>query len=61
MNPLPSLTYYIRHKRQTMLLVSLISLMTFGICVMVRLLDSVPENMFTAGSYLTRFSLVSFT
>ena len=59
MNPLPSLTYYIRHKRQTMLLVSLISLMTFGICVMVRLLDSVPENMFTAGSYLTRFSLVS--
>jgi len=59
MNPQSPLTYYIRHKRQTVLLVRLISLMTFGICVMVRLLDSVPENMYIAGSYLTRVSLVS--
>jgi hypothetical protein len=46
MNPLSPLTYYLRHKRQTLLLVGLVSLMTLGVFAMVRLLDSVPENGF---------------
>ena len=59
MNPLSPLTYYLRHKRQTFLLMGLVSLMTLGVCVMVRLLDSIPENYQIAGNYLTRVSLVS--
>ena len=59
MNPLSPLTYYRRHKRQTLLLVGLVSLMTLGVFAMVRLLDSVPENYQIAGNYLTRVSLVS--
>jgi ABC-type lipoprotein release transport system permease subunit len=59
MNPLSPFTYYRRHKGQTLLLVGLISLMTLGVCTMVRLLDSMPENYEIAGNYLTRFSLVS--
>jgi len=31
MNPLSPLTYYRRHKRQTLLLVGLVSLMTLGV------------------------------
>jgi ABC-type lipoprotein release transport system permease subunit len=58
-NPLSPFTYYRRHKRQTLLLLILISLMTVGVCVMVRLLDSMPENYQMAGNYLTRVSLVS--
>ena len=59
MNPLSPLTYYLRHKRQTLLLVGLVSLMTLGVFAMVRLLDSVPENYQIAENYLTRVSLVS--
>jgi len=59
MNPLYPLTYYRRHKRQTLLLMGLITLMTLGVCTMVRLLDSVPEGAYAAGNYLTRVSLVS--
>lgn len=59
MNPLSPITYYRRHKRQTFLLVILISLMTLGVCLMVRLLDTIPENVNTASNYLTRASLVS--
>ena len=59
MNPLSPLTYYRRHKRQTLLLMALISLMTLGVCAMVRLLDSMPEAYQTASNYLTRVSLVS--
>ncbi|MCP4544649.1 MAG: hypothetical protein GY832_46705 [Chloroflexi bacterium] len=59
MNPLSPLTFHLRHKRQTLLLVGLVGLMTLGICTMVRLLDSMPENYEIAGNYLTRFSLVS--
>ncbi len=59
MNPLSPLTYYRRHKHQTLLLVALVSLMTLGVSVMVRLLGSVPESSKTAGNYLTRVSLVS--
>ena len=59
MNPLSPLTYYLRHKRQTLLLVGLVSLMTLGVCTMVRLLDSMPENYQIASNYLTRVSLVS--
>jgi len=59
MNPLSPLTYYRRHKRQTLLLMGLIALMTLGVCTMVRLLDSLPEGIYAAGNYLTRVSLVS--
>jgi ABC-type lipoprotein release transport system permease subunit len=59
MNPLSPLTYYLRHKRQTLLLMSLISLTTLGVCIMVRLLDSGLEQPETTDRYLTRFSTVS--
>lgn len=59
MNPLSPLTYYVRHKRQTLLLLTLVALMTLGVCAMVRLLDSVSENYEIAGNFLTRVSLVS--
>jgi len=44
-----------------LLLVGLISLMTLGVCVMVRLIDSVWEERYNAELYLTRLSLVSAT
>ena len=59
MNPLSLFTYYRRHKRQTLLMLALISLTTLGVCVMVRLLDSVVEQATTAEGYLIRLSLVS--
>jgi ABC-type lipoprotein release transport system permease subunit len=58
MNPLATLTYYLRHRRQTLMVIGLVSLMTFGVCIMVRLLDSVPESYKTAANYLTRVNLV---
>ena len=57
MNPLSPLTYYRRHKRRALLLMALIALSTLGVCVMVRLLDSVPEQYEATESYLTRLSL----
>ncbi len=59
MNPLSPFTYYRRHKRITLLLMSLIGLMTFGICVMVRLPDSFLEHMYYSESYVSRVSLVT--
>jgi len=59
MNPLSPFTYYRRHKRRALLLLSLISLATLGVCVMVCLLDSVAEHTYTTEGYLTRFSVVS--
>jgi len=59
LNPLTPFTYYRRHKRQALLLLCLISLTTLGVCVMVRLLDSVAEHAYTAEGYLSRFSVVS--
>ena len=59
MNPLSPFTYYLRHKRQTLLLLGLVGVMTLGVCAMVRLLDSVPESYRAAGNYLTRVSVVS--
>jgi ABC-type lipoprotein release transport system permease subunit len=58
-NPLSPLTYSRRHKWQTLLLLALISLMTLGISVMVRLPDSFLEHMYYSESYATRVSLVS--
>jgi ABC-type lipoprotein release transport system permease subunit len=58
-NPLSALTYYRRHKRGTLLLVGLVGLMTLGVCVMVRLIDSYTEVEYSAGRYLSRVSLVS--
>jgi ABC-type lipoprotein release transport system permease subunit len=59
MNPLSPFTYYCRHKRQTLLLMGLIALMTLGVCTMVRLLDTLPEGRYATANYLTRVSLVS--
>jgi ABC-type lipoprotein release transport system permease subunit len=59
MNPLSPFTYYRRHKRSALLWVGLVGLATFGVCVMVRLLDSVAEHADTTQGYLTRFSVVS--
>ena len=44
MNPLSPLTYYRRHKRQTLLLVSLVTLVTLGISVMVGMLYPILEH-----------------
>ena len=59
MNPLSLFTYYRRHKRRTLLMLALISLTTLGVCVMVRLLDSVVEHATTAEGYLSQLSLVT--
>jgi ABC-type lipoprotein release transport system permease subunit len=58
MNPLSPLAYYRRHKRQTLLLMGLISLVTLGIYVMVGVLDSTLDTAYTTANYLTRFSKV---
>jgi ABC-type lipoprotein release transport system permease subunit len=58
MNPLSPLTYYRRHKGQTLLLVGLITLVTLGIYVMGGVLESVLDTAYTTANYLTRFSRV---
>ncbi len=59
MNPLSPFTYYRRHKRQTLLLVSLIALVTMGVYVMVGMLYPVLEhNAAVALGPLSRFSRV---
>lgn len=52
MNPLSPFTYYRRHKRQTLLLVGLITLVTLGIYVMVGVVDSVLDTSYNTASYL---------
>jgi putative ABC transport system permease protein len=59
MNPLSPFTYYRRHKVATLLLLTLISLMTLGVCVMVRLPDTLIETSYNAERYVDRVSLVS--
>jgi ABC-type lipoprotein release transport system permease subunit len=56
MNPLSPLTYYLRHKGITLLLVAIICLAIAGLFVMVAVLDSIPARGNT--SYLTRISRV---
>jgi len=58
MNPLSPFTYYRRHKRQTLLLVSVVALVTLGLYVMVGVLDSFLEQAQAGFDYLTRFSYV---
>jgi len=58
MNPLSPLTYYRRHKRRALLLTSLITLVTLGICIMVGLLNSFLDNTLATVDFLTRYSLV---
>ncbi len=59
MNPLSPFTYYRRHKVATLLLLTLISLMTLGVCVMVRLPDTMLETFYNAERYVNHVSLVS--
>jgi hypothetical protein len=56
MNPISPFTYYRRHKRSTLLLVTLIVLATIGIFVMVAVLDCIPLR--AQASYLTLVSRV---
>jgi len=58
MNPLSPFTYYRRHKRRALLLVSLITLVTMGLYVMVGVLDPFVEHTYITVRQLTRFSLV---
>ena len=58
MNPLSPFTYYRHHKRQTLLLVGLIILVTLGIYVMVGVLDSFMDTTYTTSNYLTKLSHV---
>lgn len=59
MNPLSPFIYYRRHKWNTFLLVILVSLTTLSVCVTVRLLDALIEQIAVSDRHLTRFSLVS--
>lgn len=59
MKPLSLLTYYRRHKKQTFLVLFLVSLLTLGVGVLVRLPDSFLEHMAYSESYVTRADLVS--
>jgi ABC-type lipoprotein release transport system permease subunit len=59
MNPLSPITYYRRHVRSALLFLAFISLMTLGVGVMVRLVDSIWEELYNAQRYVTRLSLVS--
>jgi hypothetical protein len=54
MNPLSPVTYHLRHKRTTLLLMALVCLATIGLYLMVSVLDSIP--MRAQFSYLTKVS-----
>jgi len=56
MNPLSPTTYYWRHKRSALLLLMLIALSTFGLYIMVSVLDSIPLRANV--SYLTKVNRV---
>lgn len=58
MNPLSPFAYPRRHKRHALMLAALICLATVGVCITVRLLDSVIEYSGALDGYLTRLSLV---
>jgi ABC-type lipoprotein release transport system permease subunit len=59
MNPLSPFTYYRRHKRHTLLLVTLVALVTLGVYLMVGMLHPVVEHSAaTVLGPLTCFSLV---
>ena len=59
MNPLSPFTYHRRHKRQTLLLVSLVALVTLGVCVMAGMLYPILEhNSIVVVGPLSHFSLV---
>jgi ABC-type lipoprotein release transport system permease subunit len=59
MNPLSPLTYYWRHKRHTLLLVSIIALAALGVYATVGMMTPIRDHMsyITLGP-LTRFSMV---
>jgi len=59
MNPLSPVTYYRRHVKSALLFLAFISLMTLGVGVMVRLVDSIWEELYNAQRYVARLSLVS--
>jgi len=56
MNPISPVTYHLRHKRSTLLLIVLVCLATVGLYVMVSVLDSIP--MRAQFIYLTKVSRV---
>jgi ABC-type lipoprotein release transport system permease subunit len=59
MNPLSTLSYYRRHKRQALMLVGLISLTVTGLYLVFSLLqETYITPLYTINRYLSRFSLV---
>jgi ABC-type lipoprotein release transport system permease subunit len=56
MNPLSPVTFYLRHKRSTLLLIALVCMATIGLYVMVSVLDSIP--MRAQFTYLTKVGRV---
>jgi ABC-type lipoprotein release transport system permease subunit len=58
-NPLSPLTYYRRHKRQALLLIGVVALVTLGVHTMIGVLDSGWEYALYSFHYLTRLSRVS--
>lgn len=56
MNPLSPLTYYLRHKKNALVQIALISLATVGLFILVAVLDVMPER--GQVSYLTMMSRV---
>ncbi|MBN2394114.1 MAG: hypothetical protein JXR84_25505 [Anaerolineae bacterium] len=57
MNPLSPLTYYLRHKKNALVQIALISLATVGLFILVAVLDVMPER--GKVSYLTMMSRVT--
>jgi ABC-type lipoprotein release transport system permease subunit len=53
------MTYYRRHKRQTLLLAGMIAALTLGVYMLVDLMNSSLHNVHYSFHYLTRMSLVS--
>jgi len=59
MNPLSSLTYYRRHKRQALMLTTLLALAVMGLYLVFGLLqETYITPLYTINRYLSKFSLV---
>jgi putative ABC transport system permease protein/lipoprotein-releasing system permease protein len=58
MNPLSPFTYYRRHKRQALLQIGLVMLVTLGLGLLVGVLDALRDSSYTNFSYANCFSMM---
>src|SRR5512136_3123444 len=59
MNPLSPLSYYRRHKRQSLMLTALLALAVMGLYLVLSvLLETFITPLYTVNRYLSKFSLV---